>query len=222
MKAVTAMTLGLMVLPAAAGAQALETKQVPVDKAFPFLKDYYALKNHDRFRLDFILAGAAPPPSFRMVLKRKGGDAPIMVAPDRRFLPLPEAQDFTAKTPLEVTAPKDLRIALTVKISSTLAPAKTMDARALAAGVDQVRTGVRSMAGMMAMLVPDYKSVCFDGARSGAVTLPGGKSAALKLSKKAGDAAAGSPCFTPSDYPSAVEVTLDRVPSGVYIVPRTP
>ena len=222
MKAVVALLLGSLVLPAAAGAQALETKQVPVDKAFPFLKDYYALKSHDRFRLDFILAGAVPPPSFRMVLKRKGGDAPITVAADRRFLPLPEAQDFASGTPLEVTAPKGLKIALTVKISSTLTPAKTMDARALAAGVDQVRAGVKTMAGMMALLVPDYKSVCFDGAKSGVATMADGKSVALKLSKKTGDAAAGSPCFTPADDPAAVQVTLDRVPTGVYIVPRTP
>ncbi len=222
MKAAVMLTLGLLALPAVAGAQALETRQVPVEKAFPFLKDYYALKKHDGFRLDFILAGAAPPPSFRMVLKRKGGDVPIAVAADHRFLPLPEAQDFAAGTPLEVTAPKGLKIALSVKISSTLSPARTMDARALAAGVDQVRTGIKSMAGMMALLVPDYKSVCFDGAKNGTVTLPGGKSAALKLSNKPGDAAVGSPCFTPSDYPSATEVTLDRVPSGVYIEPRTP
>ncbi|MEI9905631.1 MAG: hypothetical protein WDN06_18060 [Asticcacaulis sp.] len=213
---------GLTFLAAAAGAApVLETKQIPVEKAFPFLQNYYALKAHDRFRLDFFVVGDLPP-SFHMALKRKSGDVPVTVAPDRRFLPLPDAQDFASHTPLEVTSAKDTKIALTVKISETLAPAKTLDARVLAASVTQVRDGVKTMAGLMALLVPDYKSVCFDGARSGTVTLADGKSVALKLSKKAGDAAIGSPCFTPADYGNAVQVTLDRVPSGMYITPRQP
>lgn len=212
---------GFALAEAAGAAPVLETKQVPVDVAFPFLQNYYALKAHDRFRLDFFVVGDLPP-SFRMVLKRKGGDVPIALAADRRFLPLPDAEDFSRHVPLEVTSSKDTKIALTVKISETVAPAQTLDAKALAAGVDQVRTGVKTMAGIMALLVPDYKSVCFDGARSGTVMLSGGKTMTLKVTKKAGDTAIGSPCFTPSDYPAAVQVSLDRAPSGMYITPRQP
>ena len=205
-----------------AAGTALETKTVPVEKAFPFLKDYYALKAHDRFRLDFYLNGPALPPSFRMVMKRKAGDVPIVVAGDRRFGPLPDSQDFAAHVPLEVTAPKGLKIALNVKISSTATPARTLDAKGLSAGIDQVRQGVKTMAGLMAMLVPDFGSVCFDGAKSGEVALADGKMAALKVSKTAGDVAIGSPCFTPSDYPTATQVTLDKVPTGMFIVPKQP
>lgn len=220
---VIASVLGLaLLMPSAVNAApAMETRQVPVDKVFAFLPNYYALKAHDRFRLEFYVVGELPA-SFQMALKRKGGDVPVTVAADRRLLPLPTAQDFTDHTAVEVTGPKDARIGLTVKISSTLAPAKTMDARALAAGVDQVRIGVKSMAGLMAMLVPDYKSVCFDGARAGTVATADGKMVTMKVSKKAGDAAIGSPCFTPSEVANAAQVTLDRVPTGVYITPKQP
>lgn len=47
-----------------------------------------------------------------------------------------------------------------------------------------------------------------------------GKTIALKLSAKAGDVPAGTPCFTPSEMPAATQITLDRPATAVYIVAK--
>ncbi|ESQ92183.1 hypothetical protein ABAC460_04655 [Asticcacaulis sp. AC460] len=204
----------------AASVAMAETKNVPAEKLFPFLKTYYDLpaNQRDQFTMGyFFLLDGVDRNSVSMVLKGASGDRPLNIAANGRVLPLPAAADLKAKREIALTAPKDGKIGIDIRLIPNLAPAASMEAAPLAASVKQAHDGAKKAAGLLSLAVPDYKAVCFEGAHSGTVATKSGKSVNLKLQTSGKTTA---PCFFPADVPDAARITLDRAPTAMYIVPK--
>jgi hypothetical protein len=214
-----ATTVASFVVSAAAYAQTpLETKSFPAEKMFPFLADYLKLPaaERDRFHPNYHMMSQGL--TVRATLKRKSGDVPVTFAPDGLIRPVPTPADIAAKTQIEMSAPKDSKIGISIKLASSVPPATTMDAKALKASIEQARVGAKKAAGAMSMMVPNLQRVCFEGATGGQAVLGNGKTVALKTETQNNSVDKGSPCFTPKDAPDAVQIRLDRVPRTLIIL----
>lgn len=196
----------------------METKTLPAETLFPFLAEYLKLPaaERDRFHPNYHLMAQGV--TVRAVLKRRSGDVPLTFAPDGLIQPVPTSADIAAKTQIEMSAPKDSKIGISIKIASSVAPATTLDAKALKASIDQARVGAKKAAGAMAVMVPNLQRVCFEGATGGTAITAGGKAVALKTETKDASVDKGSPCFTPKDMPDAVQIRLDRTPRTLIIL----
>lgn len=216
---VYAAALGLCLISGAAWADpALETRQVPAENVFPYLKNYYGLPagERDLFHPQYALAPASRA-TVHLVLKRPGGDVPLVAGADGALSPTPSPADMAAKLSVEVSAPKDTKVGIGIWLMASVESAKTYDARRLRASVDQARNGVKKLAGLMALAVPNYQVLCFEGATSGSATLADGRTVAMKTFGRNG---VMRPCYAPVDVPNATQITLDRATSGVFINPK--
>lgn len=205
----------------AASAALAETANVPAEKLFPFLKTYYDLpaNQRDQFSMAyFLLFKDVDRTSVSAVLKGTNGDKPLTIAANGRILPLPSAADLKAKRDIALTAPTSGQIGVDIKLMPNLAPAASMDAVPLATAVKQAHDGAKKAAGLFSLAVPDYKAVCFEGARSGTVATKAGKTINLKVQTSDKVTA---PCFFPADIPDAARITLDRAPTAMYILPKS-
>ncbi len=226
MKNASLAAAGLCLLALATGANAAgdsTSKAIPSPNIFPFLSTYLGLPANmrDHYHLSYALRSQnARFSDVHMMLKRKSGDVPIAVAANGQMSPLPTLVELTEKTPIMMSAPSGAKFGVELKIAASVDSSKTYDAQGLKIAVDQARTGSKKVAGLMAMMVPDFQSACFEGTSSGTAMLNTGKTIALKLSAKAGDVPAGTPCFTPSEMPAATQITLDRPATAVYIVAK--
>ncbi len=199
----------------------LETKQMAVTDLFPFLDKYYALppRERDHFHLVYAMSGGGIT-AMHAILKRPGGNVPIVISQAGAMTPVPTAEDVTARTPISASAPKGTKIRMTVKLAVTMEPAQVMDAKALKVGIDQAAQSSKKAAGLIALAVPNFQRVCFAGASSGSAILADGKSVPLKVTAKAPGKPDGLPCFTPDEQPTAVRISLDHVPSDLFILPK--
>lgn len=196
----------------------VETKSFPAEKMFPFLTDYLKLPvaERDRFHPNYHLMSKGV--AVRATLKRKSGDVPVTFASDGLIQPKPTLADIAAGTQMEMSAPKDSKIGIAIKLASSVPPAATMDAKALKASIEQARIGAKKAAGAMSMMVPNLQRVCFEGATGGQAVLSSGKTVGLKTEMQNSSVDKGSPCFTPKDTPDAVQIRLDRVPRTLIIL----
>ena len=213
--AVVAVTTASPVLAAA------ETRTVPADKIFPFLKAYWALpaKDRDHFHLTYsLIAQGAKPSDIHLVLKRVSGDVELTTNGDGGLSPLPTFDDLRSGVQVAVTAPRDAKLGANIRIDATLAPATRYAASDLNTAISQAHEGAKSAAGLLAVAVPDFQGACFAGVKSGTATLANGKMVPLNPSTKPGQT--GTPCYTLSDQPGATEVMLDGIPKAVYIVAK--
>jgi hypothetical protein len=217
--ALFAATAAAFTLATACHAQTpVETKTFPAEKLYPFLTEYLKLPAAERDRFHPAYHLMAKGVAIKAVLKRKSGDVPLSFAPDGLIRPVPTAADIADKVQIEMSAPKDSKIGIGIKIASSVSPATVLDARALKASIDQARAGSKKAAGAMSVMVPNLQRVCFEGATSGTATSAAGKTVALKTETKNGSVDKGSPCFTPKDTPDAVQIKLDRVPRALIIL----
>lgn len=216
-----AAALSTMALLAAPGVTTAKTADVPVDKLFPYLGNYYDLPaaQRDHFQLAYFFIIKTGSGTIGATLKGAAGDVPITIGGDGRVTPLPSAADLKAKRPVSLTAPEGLSLGVTIKLMPLTAPATQLDADNLSIAIQQAHDGAKKAAGVLGMMVPNYQTVCFDGAHSGTVTLKSGATAALKV-QKSEDTKAATPCFTPADARDAVKVNLDRTPSAMVIVAK--
>ncbi|MBW8881154.1 MAG: hypothetical protein JF615_06945 [Asticcacaulis sp.] len=211
----------LLPLLLAAPVALAETANLPAEKLFPYLGNYYDLPagQRDHFHLAYFFMIKGDRGAVSAVMKGASGDTPLTIASDGRVAPLPSAADLKAKRQIALSAPKGISIGVTIKLMPAAQPAATMDAGYLSVAVQQAHDGAKKAAGLLGMVVPNYQTVCFDGAHSGTVSLKTGASVALKL-QKSQDTQSAVPCFTPSDVPGAAQVILDRAPVAVVIVPK--
>jgi hypothetical protein len=208
-----------LVMATASSAQTpVETQTIPAEKLFPFLTNYLKLPaaERDRFHPNYHLMAKGV--TVKAMLKRKSGDVPLTFAADGLMQPVPTAADIAAGAQIQMSAPKDGKIGIGIKIASSVPPATTLDAKALKASIDQARAGSKKAAGAMAIMVPDLQRICFEGATSGTAVSANGKTIALKTETKNGSVDKGSPCFAPADAPDAVQVRLDRIPRTLIIL----
>jgi len=213
---------GLMLLAGAAAAQtAVDTQTLPASQMFPFLDSYQSLPaaERDHFRLEYQIVGEAPASNVHVILKRATGDLPLALAPDGRILTEPTLADLKSAR-VEMTTPKGSHYNLGLHLAESEAPAQTFDVASLKIGIDQARAAAKKAAGLMAMVVPDFETVCFVGAGSGQVVLNDGKTAPLKISAPSTAPKFLNPCLTPADMPQARQVILARLPSTLMILKR--
>ena len=215
-KTTTALWLLLMASPALA-----ETATVPAEQLFPYLANYYSLppasRNH--FELGYYLNVKGDRNTVSAILKGASGDVPLQIAADGRLSPLPSAADLAAKRQIALSAPKGTSVGMALKIRPSTPPSANLDAAYLAVAVTQAHDGAKKAAGLLGVMVPNLQTVCFDGAHQGSAVLASGKTAALPVLARPGTPVK-APCFTPSDMPGAIRITLDQTPVAMFIGPR--
>lgn len=198
-----------------------ETKAVPADKIFPFLKAYLALpaQNRDHFHLTYsLMTPGLKPADVHLVLKRGSGDVELANGNESGLLPQPTLDDLAHNVQIAITAPKDAKLGINMRIDATLPLATHYAAGDLNRAISQAHDGAKSAAGLLAVAVPDLQGVCFAGVTSGTATLGNGRTVALKPSTKPGQA--GTPCYTPSEQSGVTTITLDGTPKAVYIIAK--
>ncbi len=204
----------------AASVAMAETADLAAEKLFPYLSNYYDLPaaQRDHFQMAYFFHVKGDRNAVSVVLKGNG-DQPLAIAGDGRVSPLPSATDLKAKRKLTLSAPKGTSVGVEIKLLVAAKPAAALDAGYLSTAVQQAHDGAKKAAGLLGMVVPNYQTVCFPGAQNGTVVLKSGASAALKIETNP-DKKTSVPCFTPSETRDAVQITLDRAPSAMVIVPK--
>jgi len=213
---------GLSLIAGGAMAQATpDTQTLPASKVFPFFDTYLGLplSDRDHFRMEYAVNGDGPPGNAHLILRRPTGDVPIQLAADGRILTEPTAADLKSGL-VVMTTPKGSHYGIALRLVASSTPAQTLDVAPLKTGIDQARAAARKAAGVMAMMVPDFETVCFVGAGNGQVVLDDGKTMPLKISAPPSAQKFLNPCLTPADLPQARQVTLARTPTALMIVRR--
>ena len=221
MRFALAATVGASLMTLATGAAGAEkSKAIPSPSLFPYLDTYLNLpaNTRDRYHLSYVVVSqGAKLSDFHLVLNRNGGNVPLLIASDGEIMPLPTLSDLKAKTPVTLEAPEGSRFGISLRVAATLDMSKTYEAAPLKASIEQARAGAKKAAGLLAIAVPDFQTVCFAGTTSGTATLANGKTVALPGMRQAGDVPVGTPCFTPASLPDAQAITLDHTPRAIYI-----
>jgi len=197
----------------------VDSQTVPASKVFPYLDTYLGLPTaeRDHFRLAYTVVGEGSPSDVRLTLKRPGGDVPMIIAADGRIVTEPTLADLKSAK-VEMTAPKGGHYGIALNIVASEPAAQTLEVAPLKQGVDQARTAARKAAGLLAMAVPDFETVCFIGSVSGQALMADGKSVPLKTGASASKHP--NPCLTPVDLPQARQVALARLPTAILITRR--
>ncbi len=213
--------IGLSLLAGAVEAQpAADIETLPASKLFPLLDLYLGLPpaERDQFHLEYAITGG-PAADVRLTLKRSSGDTPIALTADGRILTMPGLSDLKSAQ-VVMTTPKGTHYGISLHLVANAPPAQTLDVAPLKAGIDQARAAGRKTAGLMAMMAPDFETVCFVDAGSGQAILDDGKTIALKISAPPSMPKFLNPCLTPADLPHAHEVSLAHTPTSILIVRR--
>ncbi len=213
---------GLGLIAGAAAAQpAVDTDTLPASKVFPYLDVYLGLPpaERDHFRLDYGVVGNGPLANVHLTLKRPSGDVPMTMAADGRIQADLTLADFKSAQ-VVMTTPKGSHYGIALRIVASSTPAETMEVAPLKAGIDQARTAARKAAGLLAIAVPDFQTVCFVGSGTGQAQLADGKTVALKISAPQSNPKFLNPCLTPADLPQAKQVILAHAPTVILIMRR--
>ncbi|WP_155908260.1 hypothetical protein [Asticcacaulis sp. YBE204] len=198
-------------------------KEVSADQAFPFLSKFLAVpvSERDEMTVAYLLKiknGSARDGS--IVLKHNGQSQKLSILGDGRISPLPTLSQLRGGARIVVSGPKDMSVAMKVRIYATETPAKTMPAAPLIKAVDQTSRVLKKIAGALYALTPKPDRLYFVGAGNGRVTLADGSVKILPKTAVADAYPAGTPYFVPADYQGAVSFTFDAAPSRIGIDDR--
>lgn len=212
----------------AAGAHAMETKTVSVDKLFPFLGNYYALPASERteFHLAYrLIVQGAKIDQIRLAMQNGAGT--VLIAPDQtnHLAPLPTPEALKSHAALTCTRPDGAKLQIQFDMVPNQVPAQSMNAKDLALAVAQASAGAKKAAGLLAMAVPVFDRIEFEGVTAGEVAMADGTAKKLPFTAATVDGNGGRhPAqvhFVPGDWPGAVSVHLDAIPSAVLIAPKS-
>ncbi len=193
----------------ASPAAAADGKQVDAKKVFPYLDAYLKLPAADRsrFRLAYAFRTGGKPLTAPVWLVDGGQRQALALRPDGRIERAPSlAQLERGKVQIDIDPGAKVGVGLSVE--PTLAPAKDMDARELAAALSQASTGVRKALGVLAMAMPKLEVILFHGVTSGEAELADGRRMALPVVK-------GMVTFDPAKLAGAKMLRFPRAPSRV-------
>ena len=213
---------GVCLLAGTAAAQAAtDSETLAASKLFPLLDIYLGLPaaERDQFHLEYVVTGPSAAANVRLTLKRPSGDVPMAMAPDGRILTEPTLADLKSAQVI-MTTPKGSHYGISLHLVANESPAQRLDVTPLKAAIDQARAAGRKTAGLMAMMAPDFETVCFVDAGSGQAVLDDGKTVALKISAPPSMPKFLNPCLTPADQPQARQVSLAHTPTSILIVRR--
>jgi hypothetical protein len=195
-----------LLLPAAPAFAA--NKTLPAQRLYRYYDNYLALPAAERshFTVAYYLKQQDGAPLAAPVWMVDGARrTPIPLRADGKMLRLPTAAEL-ANAKVEFGIDETAKIGLGVGPEPSAAPSADLDARDLALAVSQAASGMKKMAGIMALAVPKVQEVAFLGAGSGEVEFADGHRAPLPLVK-------GSPTYNPANQPNARRIHLARVPA---------
>ncbi|MDV6329691.1 hypothetical protein [Asticcacaulis sp. 201] len=202
----------------------VETKTLPAENLFPFLRNYYALPAAERtqFHLGYALRvqGARPD---QINLTLQDGANKIRMVPDAQgyLSPMPTDAQLKAKAKLSLSRPADAKCSISLEVLPNQSPAQSMEAKPLALAVSQAHTGSKKLAGLLAMAMPTLDRVNILGVTSGEVKLANGTTRPLPFTpastSKTGGHYPAHLTFVPADMPGAVALTFNGVPTRLLI-----
>jgi hypothetical protein len=217
-----------LMVPAGAARAAPKSVELPCEKVFAYLKDYYGLPASERglFRMAyFAQITNVNTEDLSLSLKHKGQTVPLSLGKEGLISPLPSAQALNDKATLILSAPEGAKLAFSIRLElmPAFAPEARMEVAALKPAMIQAAKGVKKAAGLMAMAVPDYDTLIIRGIGAGEVVLKDGSRRPLPLrpalTAKNGTAVPAMPYFTPARWPEAVAIQFAKAPDFVLIVP---
>ena len=208
MRALIPVVLAAAATAAASGAVAAE-RLVPADKVFPELGRFLALPAaaRDTFATTYqVRTRGGPLEAVKLSYVEGGVRAPIPLGRDGRVLRLPTPAQL--KGQVAVDTPEGVRLSTRAGVECTGLAGREIAAPRVSACVDQLRAAVKRMAGVAAFLAPSFDRARLEGAGGGAVVLADGSRRPLPLQD-------GAPVFTPSAFPGARTLVLDRAAQHV-------
>ena len=206
--------LGVGLVPGLASAA--DKAPVKLAKAFPFLDRYLALPagQRDRFVLayTFRLNGKLSGELKGAIIAADGRRTRFLVGPDGRPTRLPTLIELqSAMLALEI--PADAKIGVQLDLEPSLAPAREMNPRDLAAAIVQANAGMAQAAGMLSFATPRLTAVGFPGAPSGDAILADGRREALPSAK-------GAPFYAPARLTGAQRLVFARPPARLTFLDK--
>jgi len=212
------MTAGLMAAPTATE---MTQREVAADQAFPFLSKFLALPAAERneITLAYVLKIKTGLQGASIVLKHNGQSQKLNIQPDGRITPLPTLAQLRGGARVIVTGPAK-GVAMRVRVYASEPIAKTMPAAPLYKAVQQADSAMRKVGGVLAMTQPKPDRLYFAGSVNARVVMADGSQKALPKSTHADAYPAGTPYLVPGDYPDAVSVTFETLPSRIGIDDR--
>ncbi len=197
----------------------LETKTFPAEKLFPFLSNYYGLVPAKRahFHLDYRLVSKDP---LTITLEAKGAQITVQPAADGILRPLPTADQLKGGQ-ITLTAPKAARLSISMDPVPEAAPAAVMDTGALNLAVSECMAGTKSLAGLLAMMVPNFDRVAIFGVTSAQVKLADGSLKPLPViaavTDKSGHTTPAHFAYVPADWPQGRTLVFNAAPTRLAI-----
>ncbi|ESQ84577.1 hypothetical protein AEAC466_09500 [Asticcacaulis sp. AC466] len=202
----------------------VETKTIPAEDLFPFLRNYYALPAAERteFHLGYALRVQGARPDQIDLSLQDGANRSRIAADAQGYLsPLPTDAQLKAKAKLSVTRPAEAKCGISMEVLPNPSPSQSMDAKSLALAVSQARAGSKKLAGVLAMAMPTLDRVDILGVTSGEVKLANGTTRPLPFTPASTDKKGGRHpahlTFVPADMPGAVTLTFKGVPTRLLI-----
>ncbi|THD74513.1 MAG: hypothetical protein E7812_19585 [Phenylobacterium sp.] len=212
MTATSRRSLLLLVLAAslAAGPVLAAQKVIDPKRVFPYLPTYWKLApgERNRFVLAYVFKHNGQPLAGPMWILMGQARNPIPLA-DGRVTRLPTAAELDGGK-LEIALDEKEKVSVNLQVEALIRPAAQLDARELAAAIDQATAGEKKVAGLVGFMAPKLTEVVFVGVASGEAQFVDGHRAPLPLDN-------GAPAFTPAKFPGAVKIVLPKPPTIILI-----
>ena len=213
MTATSRRSLLLLVLAAslAAGPVLAAEKVIDPKKVFPYLLNYWKLApaERSRFTLAYVFKHNGQPLPGAMWILMGTSKATLPLGPEGRVLRLPTAAELEDGK-LQIALDEKEKVNVNLQVEALVRPAAQLDARDLAAAIDQATAGEKKVAGLVGFMAPKLTETLFVGVASGEAQFADGHRVPLPLDD-------GAPAFAPAKFPGAVKVVLPKAPTRILI-----
>ena len=207
--------LALATPQARAAVSSAPYRTVSLSKAFPNLqlfRNKIAADGQGQFALVYYWTlDGAPAASVPAWIDYRTRRDPLPVAADGRVEHLPTPAEIAARPSIGLAAQPRARFDVRMELQSTLRPAISMDAAAVARSIAGAAGAIRRAAGPLGRIVPKIKKAIFMGAGAGQVAFADGRAQPLPSEED-------GPVYEPDRMPGAVRLHFAHVPSRVRLV----
>jgi hypothetical protein len=203
--------VSVLAIAAVAGAARAADKLIDPNKVFPYLAAYWKLPaaERSRFAPAYVFRHNGAPLAVPVAIVQGAGANPIPLRADGRVGRLPSLAELQSGK-LHVGLDEKDRFTSQMQVEALLRPAARMDARELAAAIEQATAGEKKVAGFVGFMAPKLTEVGFEGVASGEVRFADGRTAPLPIES-------GFPVFAPAKFPGAVMVVFPKAPTRIQI-----
>lgn len=195
-------------------------KTVPAEKVFPFYEPYLKLapaeRSHMKMSYQFKVTGTeAKDLKIRLLSGQKV--TPVTISPKGEPSVYPTLEDLKNKAQLQFEAPKEPKIAVSMQIVPTTPADTDIPVADLVKAIDQLNSGSRKMAGVLAMAIPKMNAIFVLGGTNGRAVMADGSQRPLPM-VQAGKVAV----FVPDNHKGATRLVFDTAPEQMQIGPYKP